>query len=90
MDTEKVKEEIGTNVYHITAESNVPLHKHNRKDEVFYCIKGSGYGVREKGEEKLSVGQSFIARAGTRHSLRTDGDLYVASFVIPVVEEAHD
>ncbi len=69
MNTEKVKDEIGTNVYHITADSKVPLHKHRKHDELFYCLKGSGFGVREEGEGELSVGQCFVARAGTMHSL---------------------
>ena len=87
MDKDAVKESIVTKVYHLTSETKVPLHQHAEQDEVFYCIKGSGFGVLADGETELTVGQAFIARAGTMHSLRTDGDLYVGSFLIPVIEE---
>jgi mannose-6-phosphate isomerase-like protein (cupin superfamily) len=85
MDTDSIKEAIVTKVYHLTSDTNVPLHKHDEKDEIFYCIKGSGYGVLENKEEELNVGNAFIVRAGTLHSLRTNGDLVVGSFLIPVV-----
>lgn len=87
MDIEAIKNAIVTNVYHIDAAKKVPLHKHNKSDELFYCISGSGYGVLENGEIELSVGKVFNVPAGTMHALRTDGDLYVTSFLIPVVEE---
>ena len=86
MDLDAVKEAIATKVYHITPDKNVPLHKHDDKDEVFYCIKGSGFGVLEEKEIELTVGEAFIVRAGTKHSLRTEGDLFVASFIVPRVE----
>ena len=35
----------------------VPLHKHDTKDEIFYCIKGSGFGVLEDREVGLTVGK---------------------------------
>lgn len=87
MDTETVKKEIVTNVYHIDANKKVPLHKHPRQDEIFYCMKGSGYGVLEDQEVVLTVGEAFIVKAGTMHSLRTDGNLYVASFLVPKNED---
>ena len=83
MDTNSIKEAIKTQVYHLTSEAKVPLHKHDDKDEIFYGIKGSGFGVLENGEEELTVGIAFIVPAGTMHSLRTDGDLVVASFLVP-------
>lgn len=55
--------------------------------KIFYCIKGSGFGVLEDGEIELSVGQAFIAPARTLHSLRSDGDLYVTAFLVPVVDK---
>jgi AraC family transcriptional regulator, transcriptional activator of pobA len=82
-----VKESIVTKVYHLTPEMKVPLHEHADQDEVFYCMKGSGFGVLEDGETELTVGQAFIVRAGIKHSLRTEGDLYVGSFLLPVIEE---
>ncbi len=85
METEQVKSSIVTNVYHISSDENVPLHKHVAQDEIFYCIKGAGFGVLEESEQDLSVGKAFIVRAGVKHSLRTDSDLYVCSFLIPVV-----
>jgi len=86
MDLEAIKGQIVTNVYHIDADKKVPLHKHNKQDEIFYCIKGAGYGVLENDEIELSVGKAFIVPAGTMHALRTDNELYVSSFLIPVVE----
>ncbi len=88
MDIESIKEAIVVNVYRISASEEIPLHKHLKNDEVFYCIKGTGYGVMEDREVELAAGQAFIVPAGTKHSLRTDGDLYVTSFLIPKVEEA--
>lgn len=85
MDTNLIKESIEIKVYHLTSETNVPLHKHDEKDEIFYCIKGSGFGVLENGEEELTVGKAFIVPAGTMHSLKTNGDLFVSSFLVPVM-----
>ncbi|RPJ07906.1 MAG: cupin domain-containing protein [Deltaproteobacteria bacterium] len=87
MDTEAVKKAIVVNVYHILASEEIPLHKHPKSDEIFYCIKGAGYGVLEDGEVALAVGQVFVVRAGTKHSLRTDGGLFVTSFLVPIVAD---
>ena len=87
MDTNAIKSAIATNVYHIDTAKKVPLHKHDKSDELFYCIAGNGFGVLENGEVELSAGKAFIVPAGTMHALRTDGDLYVTSFLIPVVKE---
>ncbi|MDP8263858.1 MAG: cupin domain-containing protein [Candidatus Aceula lacicola] len=87
MDLNVIKESIVTKVYHINSETKVPLHKHDDKDEIFYCIKGSGFGVLEDGEEELIAGKAFIVSAGTMHSLRSEGDLYVGSFLVPVVDD---
>ena len=81
MDLNTLKEAIETKVYDIPSDVEVPLHEHATQDEVFYCIKGSGFGV------ELSAGKSFIAPAGTMHSLRSDGDLYVSAFLVPVVDD---
>ena len=86
MDLATTKDAIITNVYHVTAETKVPLHKHEEQDEIFYCMKGAGFGVLEDGEVELVVGTPFIVPAGTMHSLRSDGDLYVSSFLVPVVD----
>lgn len=87
MDLKEVKEKIATNVYHIPADKKVPLHKHDNHDEVFYCIKGEGFGVLEESESELTVGRVFTVPAGVRHALRSDKELYVASFLIPVVKD---
>lgn len=84
MDLESIKKGIVTNVYHISADEKVPLHKHPKHDEVFYCIKGAGFGVFEDREVELTVGKAFIVPVGIMHALRTDGDLYVTSFLIPI------
>ena len=64
----------------------MPLHKHDDKDEIFYCIKGSGFGVLEDSEVELTAGSSFFVSAGIMHSVRSDGDIYVCAFLVPVVE----
>ncbi len=87
MDLNAIKDSIVKNVYHIPSDKKVPLHKHEDQDEIFYCIKGSGIGVLEDGEVELSVGKAFIAPAKILHSLRSDGDLYVSAFLVPVVEK---
>jgi len=87
LDAESIKKNIVTNVYQIPKEKKVPLHKHADKDEVFYCIGGSGFGVLEDDEVPLKVGKVFIVPAGTMHALRTDDNLCVTSFLIPVITE---
>lgn len=87
MDIEAIKNAIVKNVYHIDTAKKVPLHKHDKSDELFYCIAGSGFGVLGKSEVELTAGKVFIVPAGTMHALRTDGDLFVASFLIPVLQE---
>lgn len=85
MDPEEIKSKIVTNFYHITSDKKVALHKHSQHDEVFYCMKGEGFGVLEDSEVELSYGKTFIVPAGTMHALRTDTDLWVGSFLIPVI-----
>ena len=84
MDTNSIKEAIKTNVYHIHPDLKVPYHEHGTQDEIFYCIKGSGLGIVDGKEVELNVGDVLVAPAGSMHSLRTDGDLYVTAFLIPV------
>jgi mannose-6-phosphate isomerase-like protein (cupin superfamily) len=87
MNLEDIKKSIVTNVYHIPADKKVALHKHPKHDEIFYCIKGEGFGVLEDREVELTIGKAFIVPAGEMHALRSDSNLYVSSFLIPVVEE---
>lgn len=84
MNLSAIQEAIETNVYHIPSDLNVPLHEHASQDEVFYCIKGEGFGILEDKEFELKVGDVFVAPAGTMHSLKSDGDLFVTAFLIPV------
>lgn len=86
MDKEFIKSKIKTNVYHIKTDSNVALHKHQKFDEVFYCIKGEGFGVLENEERVLSVGDAFIVKENILHALRSDSEMWVTSFLIPVVD----
>lgn len=86
MDLENIKSSIVINVYHVPADKDVALHNHLKYDEVFYCIKGEGYGILDDGEIELSVGKTFIVPAGMLHTLRSDSDLYVTSFLIPAIE----
>ena len=83
-ELEGLVEAIEKKTYHISSEVIVPLHKHEDLDEIFYCIKGSGFGVLEDSEVTLEVGDTFVVPAKTLHSLRTDKDLYVAAILIPV------
>ncbi len=50
MDIDQIKKSIVTNVYFIPAGKKVALHKHVNHDEIFYCIKGHGFGLLENGE----------------------------------------
>ncbi|HDJ1466714.1 TPA: cupin domain-containing protein [Clostridioides difficile] len=85
MELRSIKEDIVTNVYHIDKHKNITLHKHPKHDEIFYCIKGEGFGVLEDKEIKLTVGKEFIVHADVIHSLRSDSELYVVSFLIPII-----
>lgn len=87
MELEKIKESLIANVYHIPAEKKVPLHQHQDQDEVFYCLKGEGFGVLEDGETELTKGKVFIAPAGVMHSVRSDSEIYVTAFLVPVVKQ---
>jgi len=86
MDLQSVKDNIVVNVYHIDSNKKVPLHKHPKHDEVFYCIKGKGFGVLEGSKKELTVGKAFIVPAGTMHSMESESSIYVSSFLIPVIE----
>lgn len=90
MDLQNIKERLITNVYHIDAQKDVALHKHPKHDEIFYCIKGEGFGVLEHEEMKLTVGKAFIVPAGVMHSIRSDSDLYVSSLLIPVIDDSDE
>ena len=85
IDLGAIKTNIVTNVYHIKSEQNVALHKHKKHDELFYCIKGEGFGVLENEEMLLTPGKVFIVPAGIMHALRSERNLYVSSFLIPVL-----
>ncbi|MCT4634252.1 MAG: (2Fe-2S)-binding protein [Firmicutes bacterium] len=84
MDINAIKEAIETKVYHVTSDTIVPLHEHPVHDEVFYCIKGSGFGILEDKEVKLEVGDVFVAPAGSIHSMRSDKEILVTALLIPV------
>ncbi|MHB1038953.1 MAG: cupin domain-containing protein [Desulfobacteria bacterium] len=86
MDLQSVKESIVVNVYHIDSNRKVPLHKHPKHDEIFYCMKGKGFGVLEDGKVELTAGKAFIVPAGAMHSMEVDPDIYVSSLLIPVVD----
>ena len=57
MDLNAIERSNCKNVYHLTSDTNVPLHKHETKDEMFYCVKGSGFDVLEDKEVELTVGK---------------------------------
>ncbi len=77
------KENIETKVYHLTASDVVPYHLHEDQDEVFYCFKGFGVGVLDGEEIEMKIGDTLVAPAGSRHTLKTDSDLYVTALLIP-------
>ena len=87
MTLEDIQKTIVTKVYPIPADKKVPLHQHHNQDELFYCIKGEGFGVLEDSEVTLTPGKVFIAPAGKMHALRSENNLYVASIMIPVIED---
>jgi oxalate decarboxylase/phosphoglucose isomerase-like protein (cupin superfamily) len=84
MDLAAIKAGIVTNVYHLTPARNVPLHQHAKHDEIFYCLAGTGVGILADQQIPLQPGQTFIVPASTMHTVRTDSDLYVASFLVPI------
>ena len=86
MELEKIKEALVAHVYHIPSEKKVPLHRHKDQDEIFYCIKGEGFGVLEDSEMELTVGKVFIAPAGVMHSVRSDSEIFVTALLVPVVK----
>lgn len=86
MDLQLIKDKIVVNVYHIDSNKKVPLHKHPKHDEIFYCIKGKGFGVLEDSKVELIVGKAFIVPAGTLHSMESDSSIYVTSFLIPLAD----
>jgi quercetin dioxygenase-like cupin family protein len=86
MDIAQLKSGIVTNVYHIPAAKRIPVHQHGKHVEIFYCVAGSGVGVLGDQEIPLQPGQTFVVPAGVMHTLRTDGEFDVASFLIPVSE----
>jgi mannose-6-phosphate isomerase-like protein (cupin superfamily) len=86
MDKDFINSKIKTNVYQITSDRKVALHKHQNFDEVFYCIKGSGFGVLENEEIELSVGNVFVVKENTLHALRSESEMWVSSFLIPVID----
>jgi len=90
MDLDTFKNRIITNVYHMDAEREVPMHNHPKYDEVFYCIKGEGLGVLEDVEVQLEPGKVFIVPAGVLHTVKTHSDLFVCSFQIPPAEDQPD
>lgn len=85
MELDSIKEACKLHVYHIPSDKDVPLHRHDSLDEIFYCIKGSGFGVLEDEEIELNVGDTFIAPAGVMHSLRSNEHLYVTALLVPVI-----
>jgi quercetin dioxygenase-like cupin family protein len=86
MDKEILKSKIKTNIYKITSESNVALHNHQKYDEIFYCIKGVGFGVLENGENEMKAGDVFVVKENTMHALRSESEMWVTSFLIPVID----
>ena len=86
MEKEFLKSKIKTNLYQIVPDSNVALHKHKGYDEIFYCLKGQGFGILEDKENKMNVGDTFIVKENTMHALSSNSEMWVASILIPVIK----
>jgi mannose-6-phosphate isomerase-like protein (cupin superfamily) len=50
-------------------------------------MSGSGLGILEDSEVELTIGKVFVVPAGKMHAMRTDTEIVVASFLIPVIKE---
>ena len=86
MDIQAIKDSIVVNVYHIDSNRKVPLHKHDKHDEIFYCVKGEGHGVLGANKVELSSGKVFIVPAGAMHTMVTETNIFVCSFLVPAIE----
>lgn len=87
MDLDKIKANIVTSVYHVTSDKKIALHNHLHHDELFYCLKGEGFGILENEETEISEGDVFVVPNGVMHALRTNGNFWVSSFLIPTLTE---
>ena len=86
MDIQTIKDNIVVNVYYIDSNRKVPLHKHDKHDEVFYCVKGEGHGVLGENKVELSAGKVFVVPAGGMHKMVTTTNIIVCSFLVPTIE----
>lgn len=86
IDINYLKDSMEAKLYHIKADRVVPLHSHDNYVEVFYVIKGTGHLIINNSELLLDVGESFVVSRSTKHSLKTEGELYVAAFLIPIID----
>jgi|LGVE01.1.fsa_nt_gb bacterioferritin-associated ferredoxin/mannose-6-phosphate isomerase-like protein (cupin superfamily) len=84
VDFNALTEGLETKTYLIPPTVKVPLHEHATQDEIFYCVKGNGIGIVDDKEFKFSPSDSFIAPAGSVHSIKSDETLFVMAFLIPV------
>jgi len=87
LDLDLIKDSLETKVYHISADSVVPIHNHYGHDEVFYCLTGKGTCLLDDHVLEVEGGISFVVKAGEKHTLKTESDLYVTAFLIPVIED---
>lgn len=86
MDIQAIKDSILVNVYSIDSNRTVPFHKHDKHDEIFYCVKGEGYGVLDDNKVNLSAGKVFIVPAGRMHTMVTETNIIVCSFLVPAIK----
>lgn len=63
------------------------LHKHQNSDEIFYCIKGSRFGVLENEGTEMNAGDHFILKENTMHVLRSDSEMWVVSLLTPIISD---
>lgn len=84
IDFKTIEDGMEIKTYRIPTDLKVDPHEHPTQDEIFYCIKGNGIGIVDDKEYSFSPGESFIAPAGSIHSLRTEETLYIIAVLIPV------
>jgi len=84
VDFEKIRENLEIKTYLIPEHVDVPYHEHPSSDEIFYCIKGSGIGIVDDNKFDFNPGDTFIAPAGSIHSIESYETQLVLAFLIPV------
>src|SRR5262245_30171520 len=83
------KDEAAAEVHHVEIQ-NAKLHYHERTDEVYYVIAGSGTMILDDEEIELHQGVVVYVPRGVKHKAR--GNLTVLTICIPrgVLNDVHE